>query len=60
MTKLGINFPGKRGDFPKLDDATKQKLAEIRQKVKDGTLTKEQAQEEMSKLGIKFPLRQKK
>ncbi|MET3292162.1 UNVERIFIED_CONTAM: Zn-dependent metalloprotease [Brevibacillus sp. OAP136] len=39
---------------PKLDDATKQKLDEIKAKVEAGTLTKEEAQAEIEKLGVKF------
>ncbi|SMB82923.1 hypothetical protein SAMN00017405_0980 [Desulfonispora thiosulfatigenes DSM 11270] len=39
----------------KLDDATKAKLTEIREKVKVGELTKEQAKAEIEGLGIKFP-----
>lgn len=44
----------KKQHQPQLDDATKEKLAEIRKQVKEGTLTKEQAKDEMAKLGIEF------
>lgn len=52
----------KAKEFPKMDEATKQKMEEnrqkineIRQKVKDGTLTEEQAKAEMEALGLKGP-----
>ncbi|KJS88929.1 MAG: hypothetical protein JM58_00065, partial [Peptococcaceae bacterium BICA1-8] len=39
-----------------LDEATKEKLIEIREKVKAGNLTQEEAREEMEALGIKAPM----
>ncbi|MFZ7104927.1 MAG: hypothetical protein ACOWWO_19995, partial [Peptococcaceae bacterium] len=39
--------------FPQLDEATKEKLAEIQAKVKDGSLTREEAQAALEELGIK-------
>ncbi|HAS01475.1 MAG TPA: hypothetical protein DCR67_08045 [Brevibacillus sp.] len=38
---------------PQMDEETKNKLDEIREQVKDGSLTQEQAKEEMEKLGLK-------
>ncbi|MDK2822865.1 MAG: hypothetical protein PWQ67_1305 [Clostridia bacterium] len=42
-----------------LDEETKAKLKEIREQVKEGILTKEQAKEELEKLNIKFPFNRK-
>ena len=63
MAQLGIKMPLREGHGhgpgmgANLDAATKQKLDDIRQQVKDGKITKEQAQQEIAKLGIKFPQR---
>ncbi|MED1662959.1 hypothetical protein [Brevibacillus laterosporus] len=43
----------KESKRPQMDEETKTKLDEIREQVKDGTLTKEQAMEEMENLGLK-------
>jgi len=60
MEELGLKGPGLRvpmdkGPRMELDEATKEKLVEIREKVKAGTLTQEQAREEMEELGLKAP-----
>ncbi|MGD8191397.1 hypothetical protein ACQCN2_15560 [Brevibacillus ginsengisoli] len=62
LKALGLNF-GQRGDHDKdgknvegkkLDAATKAKVEAIRQQEKAGTLTKEQAQEQLKALGLNF------
>ncbi|UFJ40859.1 hypothetical protein LOK74_23195 [Brevibacillus humidisoli] len=40
---------------PKLDEATKQKLDEIRQQLKDGSITQEEAEAQLAELGIEHP-----
>jgi len=61
LEELGLKAPGFRvpmdkGPRMELDEATKEKLAEIRDKVKAGTLTQEQAKEELEVLGINAPM----
>jgi len=51
MEELGIKQPGHK--IVKFDEEMKNKLDEIREQVKAGTLTEEQAKEEMEKLGVK-------
>jgi len=47
---------GKHGDmFANLDEATKEKAKSILEQEKSGKLTREQAREELTKLGVKLP-----
>ena len=58
LIALGVTFPDRielHKQYDELDDETKAKLKEIRQQVKEGKLTKEQAFEKMKELGIQFP-----
>ena len=41
--------------FAGLDDQTKEKAKSILEQEKSGKLTREQAQEELTKLGVKMP-----
>jgi len=41
----------------KLDEATKEKVDAIREQLKNGEITKEEAQEAMEELGVKAPAR---
>ncbi len=41
--------------FAGLDEATKEKAKSILEQEKSGKLTREQAKEELTKLGVKFP-----
>ncbi|WP_078414958.1 hypothetical protein [Priestia abyssalis] len=61
LADLGVEFPtkgdkGSRGDlFANLDDAAKEKAQAIMEKVKDGSLTHEEAQTQLADLGIELP-----
>ncbi|PEO70021.1 hypothetical protein CN572_22385, partial [Bacillus wiedmannii] len=58
LGELGVKLPEKekRKDmFANLDEATKEKAKSILEQEKSGKLTREQAQEELTKLGVKFP-----
>ena len=58
LVALGVTFPEHKElhkQYDELDAETKAKLKEIKQQVKEGKLTKEQAFEKMKELGIKFP-----
>ena len=58
LVALGVTFPDHKElhkQYEELDDETKAKLKEIKQKVKEGKLTKEEAFEKMKELGITFP-----
>ena len=52
----GLRAPMDKGPRMELDEATKEKLTEIRDKVKAGTLTQEQAKEELEAHGINVPM----
>ena len=60
LADLGINMPV-RGDglrlakFQNLDDATKEKVQAIMDQVKDGTLSREDAQKQLADLGLDLP-----
>ncbi|WP_102349157.1 hypothetical protein [Bacillus sp. Marseille-P3661] len=54
--KGGLEHRNNRSDiFANLDDATKEKAQAILDQVKDGSLTHEEAQTQLSELGIKMP-----
>ena len=58
LVALGVTFPDHKElhkQYDELDAETKAKLKEIKQQVKEGQLTKEQAFEKMKELGITFP-----
>ncbi|MDA1634168.1 hypothetical protein PDK11_15050, partial [Bacillus cereus] len=58
LEELGVKLPKKekRKDmFAGLDDQTKEKAKSILEQEKSGKLTREQAQEELTKLGVKMP-----
>ncbi|MDQ0244711.1 polyhydroxyalkanoate synthesis regulator phasin [Bacillus fengqiuensis] len=61
LAELGVEFPTKgdkesRGNlFANLDDATKEKAQAIMEKVKDGSLTREEAQTQLADLGVELP-----
>lgn len=62
LSELGVDLPFGRGGmhgspFANLDDATKEKVQAIMDKVKDGTLTREDAQKQLTELGIEPPAR---
>ncbi|MCC2329328.1 hypothetical protein LKM20_29965, partial [Bacillus wiedmannii] len=51
---------GKHGDmFANLDEATKEKAKSILEQEKSGKLTREQAKEELTKLGVELPEKEK-
>ena len=57
LVALGVTFPEHKAlhkQYEELDNETKAKLKEIKQQVKEGKLTKEQAFEKMKELGIEF------
>ena len=58
LVALGVTFPDHKElhkQYDNLDAETKAKLKEIKQQVKEGKLTKEQAFEKMKEFGITFP-----
>lgn len=58
LVALGVTFPDHKElhkQFNNLDAETKTKLKEIKQQVKEGKLTKEEAAEKMKELGITYP-----
>ncbi|MGG0656992.1 hypothetical protein [Rummeliibacillus pycnus] len=58
LAKIGApvsKHHAKCGVFANLDDKTKAKVKEIMKKVKDGTLTKEEADKQLKSLGVSFP-----
>ena len=61
LANLGVELPAKgdkgpRGDmFANLDDATKEKAQAIVEKMKDGSLTHEEAHTQLADLGIELP-----
>ena len=58
LAKIGAAVPkhqAKCESFNKLDDKTKAKVMEIMKKVKDGSLTKEEARQQLKALGVSFP-----
>ncbi|WP_102692137.1 hypothetical protein [Rummeliibacillus pycnus] len=58
LAKIGAPVPKHHANceaFNKLDDQTKAKVKEIMKKVKDGSLTKEEAEKQLKALGISFP-----
>ena len=58
LEELGVKLPEKekRKDMlADLDEATKEKAKSILEQEKSGKLTREQANEELTKLGVKFP-----
>ena len=62
LAELGVDLPIGRGGmhgslFANLDDATKEKVQAIMEKVKDGSLTREDAQKQLSELGVEAPVR---
>ncbi|MEC1715470.1 hypothetical protein [Schinkia azotoformans] len=60
LAELGVTFPEKFekvNRFANLDDATKEKAQAIMDKVKDGTLSHEDAQKQLSELGVEPPAR---
>ncbi|QOS97504.1 hypothetical protein JNUCC42_12940 [Brevibacterium sp. JNUCC-42] len=56
MEKSGLKLRT-NGEGKNIDEETKKKIADIQEQVKEGTLTKEQAKEEMEKLGLNIKLR---
>ncbi|MFS2173839.1 hypothetical protein ACCC95_26350, partial [Priestia megaterium] len=58
--ELGVNLPEhKGGPFNNLDAATKKKAKAIMDQLRDGTLTKEQAEAKLKELGVNFPAKKK-
>lgn len=62
LAELGVDLPSKRGSmhgerFANLDEATKEKAQAIMDKVKDGSLTREDAQKQLAELGVQLPAR---
>jgi polyhydroxyalkanoate synthesis regulator phasin len=60
LAELGVTLPQKfeKGDrFANLDDATKEKVQAIMDQVKDGSLTHEDAQKQLTELGVDLPVR---
>lgn len=58
LAKIGAPVPKHHANceaFNKLDDNTKAKVKEIMVKVKDGSLTKEEAEKQLKALGVSFP-----
>ncbi|HWI48850.1 MAG TPA: hypothetical protein VNU45_11575 [Rummeliibacillus sp.] len=58
LAKLGAPVPkhhAKCAMFENLDDNTKAKVKEIMKKVKDGSITKEEADKQLKALGVSFP-----
>ncbi|MGM9943669.1 MAG: hypothetical protein ACI33M_01925 [Lysinibacillus sp.] len=58
LVALGVTFPDHKElhkQYDNLDAETKAKLKEIKQQVKEGKLTKEEAAEKMKELGITCP-----
>ena len=58
LVALGVTFPDHKElhkQYDDLDEETKAKLKEIKQQVKEGKLTKEEAVEKMKELGITCP-----
>ena len=57
LEELGVKLPEKekrKEMFAGLDEATKEKAKSILEQEKSGKLTREQAKEELTKLGVKF------
>lgn len=62
LSELGVDLPFGRGGmhgspFANLDDATKEKVQAIMDKVKNGTLSHKDAQKQLSELGVEPPAR---
>ncbi|WP_431026863.1 hypothetical protein [Lysinibacillus sp. LZ02] len=58
LVTLGVTFPDPEethDKFEGLDEETKAKVKEIKQQMKDGRLTKEQAAEKCKELGVELP-----
>lgn len=49
---------GNPGDmFADLDEETREKVQEIMEQQREGTITREEAQAQLSELGVEFPVR---
>ncbi|WP_397538277.1 hypothetical protein [Rummeliibacillus pycnus] len=58
LSKIGVSVPkhhAKCEMFENLDDKTKVKVKEIMKKVKDGSLSKEEAHKQLKALGVSIP-----
>ena len=63
LEELGVEFPEKsqrQNPLDELDEATKTEAEAIFSQLKDGSLTKEEAQEQLSALGIEAPEKQQR
>ncbi len=50
LIELGVKFSNT--EKPKLDEATKVKVQEIKERIKDGSITKEEAHKQFQELGL--------
>ncbi|WP_458411787.1 hypothetical protein ACNQFZ_13095 [Schinkia sp. CFF1] len=62
LAQLGVDLPERAGGlhgaaFDKLDDATKAKVQAIMDKVKDGSLSRDDAKTQLDQLGVNLPER---
>lgn len=58
LKKIGV-YNGHSDMFEKLDEEMKEKAKEIMNKVKEGSITREEAREQLSELGVPLPDKKK-